>query len=110
VGSGFPFTQTQGFFENNNLTDLLQTDIIRGNYPLGTLLADEINGGRLSYYHRLDLSFQYKHKLNKFAYIESTFAVTNVYNRQNVFYLERISNQRVNQLPVIPSLNCTVGF
>lgn len=110
VGSGFPFTQTQGFFENNNLTDLLQTDIIRGNYPLGTLLADEINGGRLSYYHRLDLSIQYMHKLNKFAYIESTFAVTNVYNRQNVFYLERISNQRVNQLPVIPSINLTVGF
>jgi hypothetical protein len=110
VGSGFPFTQTQGFFENNNLTDLLQTDIIRGNYPLGTLLADEINGGRLSYYHRLDLSIQYMLKLNKFAYIESTFAVTNVYNRQNVFYLERISNQRVNQLPVIPSINFTVGF
>jgi hypothetical protein len=110
VGSGFPFTQTQGFFEDNKLTDLLQTDIVRGNYPLGTLLADEINGGRLSYYHRLDLSIQYMHKLNKFAYIESTFAVTNVYNRQNVFYLERISNQRVNQLPVIPSLNCTVGF
>ena len=110
VGSGFPFTQTQGFFENNNLTDLLQTDIIRGNYPLGTLLADEINGGRLSYYHRLDLSIQYMYKLNKFAYIESTFAVTNVYNRQNVFYLERISNQRVNQLPIIPSINLTVGF
>jgi hypothetical protein len=110
VGSGFPFTQTQGFFEDNKLTDLLQTDIVRGNYPLGTLLADEINGGRLSYYHRLDLSIQYMHKLNKFTYIESTFAVTNVYNRQNVFYLERISNQRVNQLPVIPSLNMTVGF
>lgn len=110
VGSGFPFTQTQGFFEDNRLTDLLQTDIVRGNYPLGTLLADEINGGRLSFYHRLDLSIQYTHKINKFAYIESSFAVTNVYNRQNVFYLERISNQRVNQLPVIPSINFTVGF
>ncbi len=110
VGSGFPFTQTQGFFENNNLTDLLQTDILGGNYPLGTLLSDEINGGRLSYYHRLDVSVQYTHKINKFAYIESTFAVTNVYNRQNVFYLDRITNQRVNQLPVIPSLNMTVGF
>jgi hypothetical protein len=110
VGSGFPFTQTQGFFEDNKLTDLLQTDILTGNYPLGTLLSDEINGGRLSYYHRLDVSVQYTHKINKFAYIESTFAVTNVYNRQNVFYLDRITNQRVNQLPVIPSLNMTVGF
>ena len=92
------------------MTDLLQTDILGGNYPLGTLLSDEINGGRLSYYHRLDVSVQYTHKINKFAYIESTFAVTNVYNRQNVFYLDRITNQRVNQLPVIPSLNMTVGF
>lgn len=110
VGSGFPFTQTQGFFENNNLTDLLQTDILGGNYPLGTLLSDEINGGRLSYYHRLDVSVQYTHKINKFAYIESTIAITNVYNRQNVFYLDRITNQRVNQLPVIPSLNVMIGF
>ena len=110
VGSGFPFTQTQGFFEDNKLTDLLQTDILTGNYPLGTLLSDEINGGRLSYYHRLDVSVQYTHKINKFAYIESTIAVTNIYNRQNVFYLDRITNQRVNQLPVIPSLNMTVGF
>lgn len=110
VGSGFPFTQTQGFFENNQLTDLLQTDILGGNYPLGTLLSDEINGGRLSYYHRLDASVQYTHKINRFAYIESTFAVTNVYNRQNVFYLDRITNQRVNQLPFIPSLNMTIGF
>ena len=53
---------------------------------------------------------QYTHIINKFAYIEPTFAVTNVYNRQNVFYLERISNQRVNQLPIIPSLNVTIGF
>ena len=53
---------------------------------------------------------QYTHIINKFAYIESTFAVTNVYNRQNVFYLERFSIQWVNQLPVIPSINFTVGF
>lgn len=110
LGSGFPFTQTQGFFEDNKVTDLLQTDIISGNFPLGTLLADKINGGRLSYYHRLDVSVQYRHKLNKMAYIESTFAITNVYNRQNVFYLDRITNQKVNQLPVLPSLNLTVGF
>jgi hypothetical protein len=92
------------------VTDLLQTDIISGNFPLNTLLADKINGGRLSFYHRLDVSVQYRHKLNKMAYIESTFAITNVYNRQNVFYLDRITNQKVNQLPVLPSLNLTVGF
>jgi hypothetical protein len=65
---------------------------------------------RLSYYHRLDVSIQYRHKLNKFAYIETTFAITNVYNRQNVFYLDRIANQIVNQLPILPSLNMMVAF
>jgi hypothetical protein len=53
---------------------------------------------------------EYTNKINKFTYIESIIAVANVYNRQNVFYLERISNQRVNQLTVIPSINLTVGF
>jgi hypothetical protein len=110
VGSGFPFTQTQGFFEENNLDDMLQTDIAKGNYPLGSLLAEEINGGRLSYYHRFDLSATYRHKWMKKAYLEASCAITNVYNRQNIFYVERISNQRVYQLPIIPSLNVTVGF
>ena len=57
-GSGFPFTQTQGFYQSINFNDLLLTDILTGNYDLGTLLSDERNRGRLSSYHRLDLSLK----------------------------------------------------
>ncbi|MCS7086503.1 MAG: TonB-dependent receptor, partial [Bacteroidia bacterium] len=59
-GSGFPFTQTQGFFEKI-LFDLRQgttTDIVTQNGILGVLMSSDYNGGRLPPYHRLDLSFK----------------------------------------------------
>ena len=57
-GSGFPFTETQGFFQNIGFDEILAEDILGGNFDLGTLLAEKRNGGRLSYYHRLDASLK----------------------------------------------------
>ena len=47
-----------------------------------------------------------KIKLKGNSKMEINASVTNVYNRANVFYIDRISNTRVNQLPILPS----VGF
>ncbi|AEE48105.1 TonB-dependent receptor [Haliscomenobacter hydrossis] len=110
IGSGFPFTQTRGFYQDNPYGQLLQTNVLTGNFPLGILLTDEINGGRLSWFHRLDASLKYTAKFSRFAALELTASVTNVYNRENVFYVDRITNRRVNQLPVLPSLAAAVRF
>jgi hypothetical protein len=110
IGSGFPFTQTRGFYENNPYTKLLQTNVLGGNAPLGVLLSDQINGGRLSWYHRLDASLKYLIKFSRYSSLELTASVTNVYNRENVFYVDRITNRRVNQLPVLPSLAMALRF
>ena len=108
LGSGFPFTQTQGFFENITFSDGLNTDYTNLNGDLGVSYA-ELNMGRLPYYHRLDMSISKKIRLNKHIDMHVTASVTNAYNRENIFYFNRVTYERINQLPLMPSLgiNCT---
>jgi hypothetical protein len=111
MGSGFPFTQTQGFFEDVSLNESpTLLDFLTGNYDLGVILSDERNGGRLSYFHRLDASLKRFWDFGKFGRLELNLSVTNAYNRENVFYVDRISNSRVNQLPILPSAGLTYTF
>lgn len=110
LGSGFPFTQTQGFYENIDFSNLLYTDILTGNFNLGTVLSEDRNGGRLSWYHRLDLSLKRTFKFSEKTSLEAVFSLTNAYNRENVFYVDRITNNRVNQLPILPSVGLTFKF
>ncbi len=111
LGSGFPFTRTQGFYESVPFDgDFLLTDVLTGNYDLGTILSDKRNDGRLSYYHRLDASLKKTWEFGKYTALETTLSVTNVYNRDNVFYVNRITNDRVNQLPILPSIALAFRF
>lgn len=110
LGSGFPFTTTQGFYQSNNFTDLLTTDVLTGNNNLGTILSDDRNDGRLSYYHRMDVSLKKSISFSKYAGMEIVASVTNAYNRENIFYVDRVTNNRVNQLPILPSLGLTFTF
>ncbi len=111
LGSPFPFTQTQGFFENVNAqSNGINTNVPAQNGSLGVIYANDINGGRLSYYHRLDLSAKKRFTFSQNTNLELTAAVTNAYNRQNIFYVDRITNDRVFQLPFFPSVNATFNF
>lgn len=110
MGSPFPFTQTQGFYEQTNITNSIYNPYLQTNGSIGTLYANEINGGRLSYYHRLDASIRKRFFLSKQSNIDATFSVVNVYDRQNIFYIDRITNSRIYQLPVFPSINVTWNF
>ena len=80
------------------------------NGTVGVIYADQINGGRLSWYHRLDVSVKRHFKLTKKSNLDATFAITNVYDRQNIFYVDRITNVKVYQLPFFPSINLTWTF
>ncbi len=108
IHAPFPFTQTQGFYENVPMT--LTGNSLPTNGTIGIKYADEINGGRLSWYHRLDVSVKKKFKLTNKSNLESTFAVTNVYDRNNIFYVNRVTNAKIYQLPIFPSLNLTWNF
>jgi hypothetical protein len=110
LGSGFPFTQTQGFYTNFNFNNGIGTDVLGGNGDLGILYSDVRNGGRLPYYHRLDLSAKRMIEFSKFVKMEITASVTNAYDRANIFYFDRVRFDRVNQLPILPSLSMTMQF
>jgi hypothetical protein len=69
-----------------------------------------VNEGRLPPYHRLDISLNKAWKFSKDKQIELGISVLNVYNRQNVFYFDRLSQTRVNQLPIMPSLGVIFKF
>ena len=109
-GSAFPFTQTQTFTENINFAGGIGTDYLTQNGSLNIVYANKINGGRLSDYHRLDLSAKKKFSFGKYNVLELTASVSNAYDRQNIFYIDRIKNTRQYQLPVFPSLGVSWNF
>lgn len=113
LGSGFPFTKTQGFYTNYNFNDGIGTDVLGGNFgdaDLGILYDDQRNTGRLPYYHRLDISLKRVIKFGKYGQTEIVASATNVYDRPNIFYFDRVRYARVNQLPILPSLSMTVQW
>jgi hypothetical protein len=109
LGSPFPFTLTQAFYEKVTFPDGFATDIIHQNGNIG-IYYDELNKGRLTYYHRLDASVRRIFKLSKNSTLDITGSVTNAYDRDNIFYVNRITGTRVYQLPILPSLGASLTF
>ena len=109
LGSGFPFTQTQGFYPLLNFEEGINSNYLTENGELGILYAD-INQGRLPYYHRLDVAIKKEHKLSKNSAFNWNLGITNTYNRENIFYFNRIKYERVNQLPLMPSFGMSLTF
>lgn len=110
LGSGFPFTQTQSFYENLPFNNGISTDYTAANGNLGTIYAKDLNRGRLPYYHRLDFSIRKTFDIKGKVKIELNASVSNVYNRKNIFYVNRITSTRVNQLPVLPSMGVAFSW
>jgi len=110
LGSGFPFTLTQGFYEDLNFEDGIDSDYISENGDLGIIYSNERNSGRLPYYHRMDFSLKRNIEFTKYLNLEIYASVTNVYNRENIFFFDRIRYERVNQLPLLPSMGMTMKF
>ncbi len=109
LGSGFPFTQTQGFYEKIPFHDGINTDYTRVNGELG-IVYGPLNQGRLPYYHRLDINLKKTIATGENSELEISLSITNVYNRENIFYFDRIRYERVNQLPFMPSLGLNWTF
>lgn len=109
LGSGFPFTLTQGYYPLVLFNGGIYTDYTKVNEELG-ILYDDLNTGRLSYYHRLDFNLKKKFILGKNSKLEANVSATNIYNRKNIFYKDRVTNEEVNQLPFMPSFGLIFSF
>jgi hypothetical protein len=107
-GTGFPLTPTQGYYQNVSLSNYM------GNYttPNGSLgyIAGDLGSMRLTDYHRLDIGVKYKYNWAERRILEITAGCTNVYNRANIFYFDRVTFKQKNQLPILPNLNMSFTF
>ena len=109
-GSGFPFTQTAGYYEQVNFENI-GSNYINQNGKLGIIYSD-FNQGRLPYYSRVDLNLKKtfifgKKKNTKF---EINASVTNALDQENIFYVDRVTNDKIYQLPLMPSLGLSFSF
>jgi outer membrane receptor protein involved in Fe transport len=104
--SGLPFTQIVGYYDKLYFDDLTtpwnQYDPRNPYVILGVQ-----NLGRLPSYHRLDFSISKKFIINPVK-IDIGFSVINLYDRKNIFYFKRDTGERVDMLPVLPSVTLRV--
>lgn len=111
LGSGLPFRQTEGVYEEpviNSIGDNYNT----GNSSELTFIYDSQNNGRIPTYHRFDVNLKKTIESKKMKNIkwELIAGVTNLYSRQNVFYINRVTNEKVFQLPIMPSIAVSFKF
>ena len=103
--------QTVGVYEEPVIGDI-NDDYTTGNAESLTFIYEEGNTGRLPTYHRMDVNVKktIEFEGNKNLKWEIIAGVTNVYSRNNIFYVNRVTNQKVFQLPVMPSIAMTLKF
>ena len=85
-------------------------DYINDNPDDVSINYGDLNSNRLPWYSRFDISVKRKFVLGENSILEANFSVTNLLNRENIFYLDRVSQERVDQLPIMPSLGASLSF
>ena len=107
-GTGFPFTKVSAFYEKLPYDNIYFDPYTEGGY-LG-IIYDELNTGQLPTYHRLDIDVKRKFYFTENVVLEADVSVTNVYDRQNIFYIDIVSTEFIYQLPLMPSIGLTLSF
>lgn len=106
--SGRPFTRAYGtdnFLEIRGLRGLPRSE--RGN---NRLLYNRPYNARLPAYHRLDVSLERDFTLSPHLNLTVEGGAINAYDRRNLFYLDLLTRERVDQLPVIPYVGLTLDI
>lgn len=104
LGSGLPFTPTTGFFQQEDFSGGVTTDYTTSNSGTVETLLGDFNSKRLPYYHRLDITVKKQFEFKNSSVLELVASVTNAYDRQNIFYVNRVSGEQIYQFPLLPSL------
>lgn len=110
LGSGLPFTPTAGYYQLENFSEGLTTDYVTNNPNTIATMLGTFNSQRLPYYHRLDITLKHTITTKAKNNIELVAGVTNAYNRNNIFYVNRITNQKIYQFPILPSIGMSYKF
>lgn len=113
-GTGFPFTPTQGNFVQLNFTNEFNQpyanyEFVKENGVVGYFYGD-LNSARLPNYHRFDISAKRTFQISEISRLDLSAGATNLFNRNNIFYFDRLRAVRVDQLPVLPTVSVSYSF
>jgi hypothetical protein len=108
-GSGLPFSQIIGFYDRLRFTGIFDgKGYIGENGEPYTMLGPK-NTGRLPSYHRMDIAVSKSFEF-EFVRLVAEASVLNVYDRNNMFYYDRTTGERIDMLPILPTVNLRVEF
>jgi hypothetical protein len=110
LGSGLPFTPNAGFYQGEDFSGGITTDISTSNPSSVTTILGEFNSKRLPYYHRLDITVKKQFNLKNKDVIEMIGSITNAYDRNNIFYVNRVTSEVIYQFPILPSFGISYKF
>lgn len=105
-GSGLPFSRALGFDSFVPITDIVKPSDLPSTRRV---IYERPYNSVLPTYHQLDVSVD---RTFTFEHVVLTVqgSLVNAYNRKNLFYLDVFTHQRVDQLPLVPSLGVKVEF
>jgi hypothetical protein len=109
-GSGLPYTPTSALYQSESFSGGVTTDYTTSNPNVISTQLGEFNSQRLPTYHRFDFTFKKRIEMKKGMEFEFIFNVTNLYNRQNIFYVNRVTNKTIYQFPLLPSAGLSLKF
>jgi hypothetical protein len=108
INTGQRYSPIAGYYDRLLLGNLLTNQEVFETGKAYIVLGPK-NSATLPVYHRLDLSLKKKFKIGG-VNISANIDVINVYDRANLFYFNRETGQRINQLPFLPSMGVQVEF
>ncbi|MEN9700005.1 MAG: hypothetical protein RLZZ301_1203 [Bacteroidota bacterium] len=110
LGSGLPFTPTAGYYQQENFSNGVTTDYVTNNPSNISTMLGAFNSQRLPYYHRLDITLKHSIVTKNKNNLELVAGITNVYNRKNIFYVNRVTSAIIYQFPILPSFGISYKF
>ncbi len=109
-GSGLPFTPTEGYYQGEDFTSGVTTDYTTSNTNDFSILLGQLNSARLPTYHRFDITVKKRFPFENGTLLNAKLGVTNIYDRENIFYVNRVTNEKIYQLPILPSIGLSYDF
>ncbi len=110
LGSGLPYTPTAGYYQGETFNGGVTTDITTSNPSTISLSMGDFNSQRLPFYHRLDVTVKKQFTFKNKSVLEMIGSITNAYNRNNIFYVNRITSKVIYQFPFLPSVGISYKF
>jgi len=103
LASGRPYTQVRAF---DLFLNLPRQNPVQEPGTQYTLFSRPY-GERLPFYHRLDLIAEQQFTLTRSAQLNLEAGIINLYGRENIFYFDLNTLERVNQISLLPFVAIT---